>query len=552
MKKIFWVIGIVLLTILFSLLWIGSYKGEYLLIFFLSAVFLGLAFYPKVPQKPGFKLKRETLAELAAVTIFGLAFTIINLSDLTNWYFTSIGDEHAFWDYAKRIAQGLQVNPFSQDGVYGLVPTGSAIYQASMMKLLGINYLGWKMSLVLVVTISFYPFFFFVKKLLSRGAAFSSLAILTFSHYLWGYVHTGYANIEAIAPTVFSLFLGLYGLKKKSAWLLFLAGSFAGLGFYTFYSSRLTILLLLALFFLGKEHQRKFRFLIPIFSGFSLFVLPMIATNKLKIFTSMLERSLANPYPQLEISFGQHFINNMKVSLWAFFENTHHGPYVTGSLFDPVSGLFLSLGIIFSLTKFWKFPWNFLLFWYFSATVIAGGFSQYHSTTVSRLNYVLPVVAIIAGVAIAKIGGTIKTLWLKTAFIGFGFLAIILLNFFRFRIETPQKFPASREALAIKVIHLPICGEKKYPPIIIEKDPGGTPLNGALDSLLPQKKLSIISTELFWLNQEVFLSLDACFILVHWDDPETSEIINFLLETTSKRIATETDYSGLSQVKYLY
>lgn len=551
MKNIFWVIGAAFLIILCYLLWFDLFKSEYSIIFLLSSFFLGLAFSPKISKK-SFKMKNETMVDLLLVSFFSLTFILINLSDLSDWYFTSIGDEHAFWDYAKRIALGLRVNPFSQDGVYGLVPTGSAIYQATIMKLLGINYLGWKMSLVLIVTVSFYPFFFLVKKLLSRGAALSSLAILTFSHYLWGYVHTGYANIEAIAPTIFSLFFGLYGFKKQSAWLLFLAGSFAGLGFYTFYSSRLTILLLLALFFLEKEHQRRFKFLIPIFSGFSLLVLPMIATNKLKIVTSMLERSLTNPYPQLAISFWQHFTNNMKVSLLAFFKNTHHGPYVTGSLFDPVSGLFLGLGMIFSLMKFWKFPWNFLLFWYFTATIITGGFSQYHSTTVSRLNYVLPVVAIIAGVTIAKLGNTTKVVWLKGAFLGFIFLVIALLNFFRFRLETPLRFPASREALAIKVTRLPACKERSFVPIIIEKDIGGTPLNGALDALSPPQQPLIVSYSDFQ-NNKVFFELDACIILVHWEDPEAIAIIDKLVSGgTPRQEAIERDYSEMSQVKYIF
>ena len=48
------------------------------------------------------KMKREIFVLFAVF----LGFILLNTHDLTNWYYSFIGDEYAFFEKAKEIAQG--------------------------------------------------------------------------------------------------------------------------------------------------------------------------------------------------------------------------------------------------------------------------------------------------------------------------------------------------------------------------------------------------------------------------------------------------------------
>ena len=534
-------------------LYISEYSPYFPLVFAFSLFLLG-CFYFQTSKKEKLTVRKDDIIDIAIVISFSLFFFLINVWNLNSWYYTSIGDEYAFWDLAKLIAKGRQFNLFSKDGVYNSIPVASSFYQASIMKLVGINYMGWKISSIVIVCLSFFPFYFLVKNLYTRLTALVAIAILSFSHYLWGYVHTGYSNIEVLFPFSFCLFYGFRAIAKKSALLFFIAGAFAGIGFYTFYSSRLTIVFLFLLIFLNRKYIPLRLSLPPSTIGFLVFFLPMLAVSKTRIITAMLERALMDSYKQPGAPpFIQQFISKTISSFASFFYNAKEGPYVTGSLLDPVSGFFLLIGLILIIANIKKYPNNFLFLVYIISTIATGGLSHYANVGVSRLNFLLPLVSMFSAVGIVKVTQVRMLKALKNFLIPVILALVLFLNLYRFNIETPRRFPASREAVTIKTTLLPVCQAKKNPPIIFERNPGGSPLFAALDSLKFSISPLLISYQDFISQKEHLSKKDACFIFVHWEDEQAQQIVYELKSKYSSLIIqNEYDYTKNSPVLFLY
>lgn len=151
----------------------GNYEDFYLLIWIVGIILILLSFIGKIK----IYFPKSILSVILFPFLITVIFLIVNLSDLTYWYFSAINDEYAFFHFARSMAQGASVNIFSQNGVYGLVPVLSSYYQGTMMKVLGIDNFGWKASIILLIAASFLPFYFFVKSKFGKIVACSSLSV---------------------------------------------------------------------------------------------------------------------------------------------------------------------------------------------------------------------------------------------------------------------------------------------------------------------------------------------------------------------------------------
>lgn len=156
-----------------------------------------------------FRKNRNVLFFLAGLTAL---FLLINLPTLNSWFYSMIGDEYFFFDYAKNF-KFSEVKIFSQKGVFGYHPVLSSCYQFLIMRVFGMNNFGWRLSSLLVVVFSIPGFYFLVKNLFEKRTATFSTVIFIFSFYFYAYAHMGYNNIHVILPLIYALFL-LTQVKK--------------------------------------------------------------------------------------------------------------------------------------------------------------------------------------------------------------------------------------------------------------------------------------------------------------------------------------------------
>lgn len=400
--------------------------------------------------------------DILILLFISLGYIFLISWDINSWYYSAIGDEYALYTYAKDIAEKNtkislfpsvgKVSIFLQNGVYNHIPIASSYYQAITMRLLGTSHAGFVASSLIIVVVSFWFYYFYVKDLGGRTLAIFSLFLLSSSHYLWAFIHTGYWNNQIFLPFLASIYFFFKGVKKQKTSYIFLAGIFSGLGFYTYYSSRITIILLSIYLVINIQKFLKQKKLISfLYLGFIFTIAPFIFVNKSTIITQMVHFSLLNPEVDSQSQKLLLFLNNIWISFRAFYSNRQVQHFVSGSLIDPVTAFFFSIGLLFMLIKSNKS--YFILIWFLILLLITGGFSSYSVIPITRLFFLLPVIALIAAQGILKTIETLKTKNLIFRLIlPIIFLGVFFLNLFRFYFQTPKKLGLTPVATTMRAI----------------------------------------------------------------------------------------------------
>ena len=153
-------IGVLALAFLVSMLAAGSDSAGAVTVWVLVFAAFALPFV-HLSQDANWHVKvriqawlRRYAWDLLIILALLLAFLAINLHDLQDWYYSAIGDEFLFYEHAKRITEEGITRPFSQEGVYNHHPVMSSVYQAVVMWVFGVDYLGWTFSSLLRATVA--------------------------------------------------------------------------------------------------------------------------------------------------------------------------------------------------------------------------------------------------------------------------------------------------------------------------------------------------------------------------------------------------------------
>ena len=230
--------------------------------------------------------------------------------------------------------------------------------------------------------------------------------------------------------------------------LLFCGGAVAGLGFYTFYSGRATIIILaLAVFFLGRKRWRP-ELVLPLAIGFTLAVAPLFAVEGWDVIREMRAESQSEGQSLLTM-FSGLAASAPRVFL-AFSFNPYPKHFVSGSLLDDVSAPLALLGLAYTATRVRNGQYRLLLIWFLLRIVVTGLFHPRQEEINSRLHYVLPLMAAFAGIAIdrliAVLGRVTPLPHAQPALAAFcvaGLLPAILgLNLYRHFEVSPERVPA--------------------------------------------------------------------------------------------------------------
>lgn len=407
-------------------------------------------------------------------------FLWLSISDLGNWYYSAIGDEHGFFLLARQMAQGQVFNLFSQHGAFDIVPFLSSYLEGEMMQVVGITGIGWKVSIILEVALALLAFYFLARVLYGYRVAILATGVLATSYYLQAYVHTGYANIETLLPTILALLFCVEGIRRASWLLLFLCGASAALGWYTYYPSRTAIFIVLVCSALTVRPGSWFRVGSGILAGFAALFLPLLAVNKKDLISAMLAQSGQGNSTEAVANRALLPVYNTGRSLLAFNYNEHDGPYLHGSLAEPLTGLLFVLGLAVALATWRDSRSRVLLVWFTLGITACGILSKYDYVSVSRMNYLLPIVALLAAVACdwaIKIVQRRVPVTARPSFALISVFAILIIvsynNIHHWYVETPAHTSSSPDALAIRVIGDPRCMAAPQLPLLVGETLGG-------------------------------------------------------------------------------
>lgn len=413
---------------------------------------------------------------VAAAAMIGL-FLWLNLFDVRGVYYSVIGDEFDFYQTSLKEAQGHSIgNLFSQSGSYGIIPVLSSWSRGMLMRVVGTDLVGWKAATILPVAAALALAYLLARSLYGRRVAILTLGMLTTAHYLLAYGHTGYPNLEPLLPALGALLFFVWGRDRDSAALLFVSGLFAGLGWYTYYSSRTAIVLLACGVLLTLPRSRWVRIAVPVACGFVLLFLPMLVVNRGALWTAMLDQTWSSSARERDAGWFALSLINAGRSLLAFNYNTHQGPFLHGSLAEPVTAALFPLGAGYLLATMHEARSRLTLAWFVIGLGATGVLSRYDYVPVSRLHYVLPAVVLMAAVALDRtLDGMIPPLsrrrweWLAAGGVLIALAVVAVSNLHRWFVVAPARVPRTSDSLAVQVLEKPECQRAARPPLIVDE-----------------------------------------------------------------------------------
>ncbi len=458
------------------------YRGSLVWFFWFAIVGFALAvviLWWRSSVRIAIDLRWWEISVVAAALVF---FLVVNIRDVNSWRYAAIGDEYAFFDYAKAMENGtLRANIFSQVGVYSQRPIGTSAIQALSMRIFGADSYGWRLATPIALAAAIPAVYLLGRELFDRQvAAFSTLVFAT-SHYLTSYAHTVYDNVFALVPFTWSIALAVVGLRRSSAPWMFAAGAVGGIGFYTFPTARMApIVLVLFLFTLGRRGWQP-RLLLPLLSALLITGLPLFATDRWNAISVARDRTVFGFQDSTTEGIGIRILENIPRSLLAFNYNPNPGHFVSGSLLDPVAAVFLVAGFAFALAHVHKPAYRLLVVWFGIDILFAGIFSPYDRVGYDRLHLALPVVALFVGVAMSLAARSVST-GLMHGRIAHGYLAAALfvaiapvlayVNLQRFFVDSPMVNTTTEERMALGGIESAGCkGSERTLAVIREPRP---------------------------------------------------------------------------------
>ncbi len=188
---------------------------------------------------------------------FAIATGSYLLNDLPAGF---IPDETPFWTMARSVALAENRPPFFDVGVYTF-PIASSILQGWIMRLAGVNLWGWRFASVLPAAATVIPLYLLACELFDRRVAIAANVMMIVNPYFLSFARLGYNNSQSLFPVTLCIYFLVLGLRKNNRFYLWMAGLTAGLGFYTYFSAWLglvvIIIVIVSLPLISREKFQK-------------------------------------------------------------------------------------------------------------------------------------------------------------------------------------------------------------------------------------------------------------------------------------------------------
>lgn len=469
--------------------------------------------------------------ELGSVIVMLTVFVYLNTFDLTHWRYSAIGDEGAFYHDAKLMAEGQDVlNLFTQQGVYGKFPLLSTYLVSQLMRVLGTDGVGWKTATLVPVVIALALGYVLARSLYGRRTALLFLGFSVTAHYLLALAHTGYNNLDPLLASLGALLCLVLGLRHTSRLLLVVSGVFAGLGWYMFYSARTVIVILGVAILLTVRPRSWIPSGLAVAAGFAMLVVPFFVVNKGDVIRQMLIESGAGNNREAVANERLLLLWNTGRSLLAFNYNTKNYLYTSGSLAEPVTAALFVLGLGYAMMTWTDARSRLLLAWFGIGIIATGVFSKYDHVAVTRLSYVLPVVVLLAAVAVDRSLAAWrppKVARSTTLVMSGVVLGVIMLvgtsNLHRWFVVSPRDAPTSPTSVTMRIVQKPICQSAQLPPLVLDGRSDGA-LAGAVEQVgnLTMPTFRLFADPTNWLDT----ANARCVVLRSSNLPEAALIRN--------------------------
>jgi hypothetical protein len=477
-------------------------------------------------------------------------FVVLAHHDLNHWRYSALGDEYAFYGVAAEIANGAPFHIFSQLGVYEQHPVFSSAYAAFFIESFGGDNFAWKLASVVVVAGTLATFYLLLWELFSWRVAACGTALLSVSHYLLGLSHTGYNSLDALFPTTLSLYLLVVGLRRGSTVALFASGAAAGLGFYVFLASRATIIIVgLYLLTFGLRGLRP-KTLLPIAIGFAMVAAPIFTLHGWDVIEATTSQSAAGYEAGVTGDRILRFVHNIVPNLMAFNYNFGTKAYVTGSLLDSVTAVLFALGLALAVGRLRRPVYRLLLVWWLVTLAVSGFANPRAEVAMTRLFFVLPPAAALAGLALHECLAPVQRLTrnraLQSAVVVVGLVAllipVLMLNLRRAWEEAPA-MRIEAEALAIGAVVSEECATQP-PAAVVTVAPEGLPLLAFGARQMAERAPLLVSYEDALSSSNIVGSGDwqGCVVLI----PDGDQAVYTQIQQRFARVYEDRSYSEMS------
>lgn len=374
-------------------------------LFFASLFLVGLAIHRLDPRDGPRVSIYKPVDALAAIGIAAFT-TAIGTIDLTKYYFAYIGDEGSFFNMAHFLVRGeLGWNFFNLKGVYETHPVLDSVYQAGIMKLLGDDIVGWRMSEVLLQGVCAALMYLLATALLSRASGIAAGVILGSSYYLMAFSRIAYNNTHMLFYSILVVLMLVLAWRTQRAVFVFLTGAMMGFCLYTFLGAFLiwpiVALTLLIVFFRRPSWGMVVAGLVLVL-GFAMVVTPALLTSgieqviRVALENSRRESAVIDALGVARISIVQSFLVHW-VSKGA------HVDYVGAELVDAITGLLLLAGAAISLFRINRRPERLALTWFAGGIIVQASFNYVAQPQLTRLLFVLPGAALLCAITVEKI-----------------------------------------------------------------------------------------------------------------------------------------------------
>jgi len=342
--------------------------------------------------------------ELNWLIFASVSMLVVYLFDVKSWKYSFIGDEYAFYDYGRGLVNGsAPLRILYENGVYSYHPIMSSAWHALFMKIFGV-FFGWKLSSAIIPALTIFPLYIWVKKIFNKTAAMLAVASFAIAPSIMGFGHIGYNNIQAIFILIAALMALEFAISRNSIYWTFVAALTLGLGGYTFYTARLAIVAA-AIYWFFHENRKGYSWK-NLFAGLAVYFVAMsfVFINpefiRHMFMNSVVSGSeISNPAER-----PIYIVLNYIHAFFAFIYRKTMSHFIAGRTMDVVSAVMVISGLAWALVSFFR-DWRarFLITCYAVLVLFAGAIVQYSYPPNTRLYFLVPVLAVIAGVGASRL-----------------------------------------------------------------------------------------------------------------------------------------------------
>ncbi len=439
----------------------NRYSHWDILLFFAGLTLFGYSIHRLDNSRPA-SCFRFTRFDVVLLLLLVILTVTINLVDLTSWKWAWWGDEGEFFITAKNIVKEGNWNFFNLRGAYGYHPTLDSLIHAAGMKLFGVNVVGWRLSEIFLTAAAVILIYILGTISSGRLNGFTAGVVLGSSHYLMEFNRIAYNNTHMIFFSILVILLLVMAWRTQRAVLVYATGVAMGFCVHTIHGAKaiwVVVALMIATSFSIKAKWKQACAIIIMLVGMSLVVIPSLLSNDIDNYVDKAKGQFFNR-DKLEMKPSQITQITLLQSSLAFFldKGPWYSHYIGGPLVDPITSTLLILGIILSCFCIQKRFERLILLWFVTGMfLIALSTNQILKAPITRLLYLLPPVALLAGTAVSGIQSVLRSHCKMPHFAIRTLIFIILMlipiiNFYQMHVLSPQRLQSDSFNLKVKAL----------------------------------------------------------------------------------------------------